>query len=158
MNLSLNSLCCEIKKLAAQIEDKSVVPNALGSGTAYTVTATPAPVDMGTDPVITLPEAGTYLILATAQVEYVGATVTTQTLSLKLRRTNNTPADLGPVRLIDLPVSTTLTHTYGVVPLAPVLVTAKAGDALTVFANLNAALGAGTITVSASNIFALRIA
>lgn len=132
-----------------------------GAGTAYALTNAAAAIDLGTtDPAIVIGVAGTYLLLATLKVEYTGATVVAETATLKLRRTNNTAADVTatPV-VIDLPVATTLTHTYGVVHLPPVLyTTTNTDDAISLFGQVSATLGAGTIDVSMADIVAIRIA
>jgi hypothetical protein len=64
------------------------------AGTAYTLIAAYTGLDFGTtDPTITINRAGTYLVLA--RVEMVDAAlVSASTPTFKLRRTNNTAADL----------------------------------------------------------------
>jgi len=78
---------------------------------------------------------------------------------LKLRRTNNTAADVANSAVaIDLPAATTLTHTYGIVQLPPVLyTTTNSNDVIALFGNVSAALGAGDITVSDASIVAVRL-
>lgn len=123
-----------------------------GVGTAYAFTNAAAAIDFGTtDPVIVIPAAGTYLITGQVQVDYTGATVAAETATLTLRRTNNTAADIPSTAVvIDLPASTVLTHTYGIVPLPPAIyTTANRDDSITIFANVSAALGAGTIDATA---------
>jgi hypothetical protein len=161
VNCRLNALSDAFDALA---ESEGVTQNILdavyATGTAYTVTDTAAAVVTGTlPPANVITEPGTYLILARAQIEYAAATVAAETLALKLRRTNNTAADIAssPVS-IDLPIATTLTHTYGVVMLPPVIyTTANADDSLTIFANVSAALGAGAIAVSQASVVAIRL-
>lgn len=65
-------------------------------GTPYTLTTTPALLSLGTTaPVLSIDEAGTYLIAARCELNYNNATfVANRTATIKLRRTNNTPADL----------------------------------------------------------------
>ena len=133
-----------------------------GVGTNYAFTATAAAIDFGTtDPVDVINEAGTYLILAQVQVKYNAATVAAETATIKVRRTNNTAADLtGASVTIDLPVSTTLTHTYGIVQLPPVIYqTVLRDDSLTIFANVSAALGAGSIDAESpgTSVVAIRL-
>jgi hypothetical protein len=135
---------------------------AYATGTVYTLTNTAAALDFGTtDPSITIPYAGTWMITARVQLAFTGATVVAETATLKLRRTNNTAADLtSGSTIIDLPAATTLTSTYGVVQLPPVFyTTAFANDVVTIFGNVSATLGAGTITaeVGGTNITAIRI-
>ncbi len=125
--------------------------SAYGAGSAYAFTNTAAAIDFGTtDPAVVIANAGTYLIYGQVAVAYTGATVAAETATLKVRRTNNTAADLSAVVVIDLPVATTLTHTYGTVTIPPFVYTTSAtDDAVTLFANVSAALGAGTIDATA---------
>lgn len=124
---------------------------AYGAGTAYAFTDTATAINLGTtDPVIILNQAGTYRINAQVNIAYNGATVAAETATIKVRRTNNTAADLSAVVVVDLPASTTLTHTYGIVQIPPFYVTtANVDDSVTIFANVSAALGAGTIDCTA---------
>lgn len=128
-----------------------IVTTAYGAGTAYSLTNTAAAIDLGTtDPTIVLGTAGTYLVSGQVNLAYNGATVAAETATLKVRRTNNTAADASAVVVIDLPVATTLTHTYGIVSIPPfVYTTANTDDSLSIFGNVSAALGAGTIDVTA---------
>lgn len=135
--------------------------SAYGVGTAYSLTDTAAAIDLGTtDPAIVLDKAGTYLVMAQVNVQYAGATVAAETATLKVRRTNNTAADLSAVVVVDLPASTTLTHMYGTVAIPPFTYTTTAvDDAVTLFGNVSAALSAGTINVTAigTSILAVRL-
>ncbi len=135
---------------------------AYGVGTAYAFTNTAAAIDFGTtDPSIVLTSAGTYLIFGQVHMAYAAATVTTETATIKVRRTNNTAADLSAVVVIDLPVATTLTNSYGIEQIPPFVYTTSAtNDAVTLFANVSATLGAGTINATAigTSLVALRIA
>jgi hypothetical protein len=57
-------------------------------------------------------------------------------------------------------VSTTLTNSYGTVTIPPFVYTTTAvDDAVTIFANVSAALGAGTITATAigTSLVAVRL-
>ncbi len=133
-----------------------------GVGTAYSLTDTAAAITFGTtSPAKVISAAGTYLIFGQVQLEYTGATVVAETATLKLRRTNNTPADLASSTLtLDLPVATTLTNTYGIFPIRPIVyTTTNADDSLSIFANVSAALGAGTInaTATGTSLIAQRI-
>ena len=126
---------------------------AVGTGTTYLLTTTVAAVDFGTtDPAVVLPGPGTYVITGTLQVDAVAATVgTTQNLDLRIRRTNNTPADIDQA-IIDLSPLTAQTLTVGLYNLRAVYVTANNDDAVTLFAGLSAALAAGTMRVVKANI------
>lgn len=143
---------------ATSIQNKGY--SVFAAGTVYAFTNTSAALDFGTtDPTLVLPEAGTYLILGGATLERTGATVTTQTANLKLRRTNNTAGDLtGSTLTLDLPASTTLTDTLGRFQVPPALyTTTNTTDIITLFGNVSANLGAGTIDASAASIHAVRL-
>lgn len=167
--LTLEKTQCELDRLTDRVEVlEGADPESLaddreavyGAGSVYNLTDTAAAINLGTtDPVITLGAPGTYLILASAQLEYAAATITTQLAALKLRRTNNTAADVADSSVsIDLPAATTLTHTVGIFALPPVIyTTTNSDDAISVFGNLSAAAGAGQVTVSDASIVAIRI-
>lgn len=129
--------------------------SAYGVGTAYNLTNAQAAVDLGTtDPAIVLDAPGTYIVRAAVHIAFNGATITTQTLSPKVRRTNNTAADLSVVPVLDLPVITTLTHSYGIIQLPPFrYATPRSDDALAIYAALSAAAGAGQVEVQAIGTF-----
>ncbi len=122
-----------------------------GVGTAYSLTNTAAAVTFGTtSPAKVLDKAGTYLVLAQINLAYTGATVVAETATIKVRRTNNTAADVSVLPVLDLPVSTTLTNTYGIFQIPPfIYTTANIDDSLSIFANVSAGLGAGTIDATA---------
>lgn len=131
-----------------------------GAGTVYSLTGTQALIDLGTtDPTIVLGVAGTYLIMANLVLAAAGATVTTQTATAKLRRTNNTAADLTNGSLtIDLPVMTTLTHTVGSYVIGPVIyTTTNTDDVISMYAAASAVMGAGTMDVANANIVAVKL-
>lgn len=187
MKLSLNSLCCAILSLKSRITaaEGTSAPTAstsltgldsrldileainaafvsgVAAGTAYSLTGTSAALDFGTtDPVVVIPSAGRWLLMALAQLDFAGATVSTQTAALKLRRTNNTAADItnAAIATLDLPVMTTLTHTFGVFHLPQVIyTTANTNDSLTIFGSLSATLGAGNLNAVAAQILAVKL-
>ena len=133
-----------------------------GSGTAFPLPGvTPAAVDSGvTDPVITINSAGTYIIEVRVLLNYAAAVVASETATIKLRRTNNSAADVtGATTTIDLPVAgSALTHSYGVVILPPVIyTTTNTDDSLTIFGSVSASLSSGSIQVTECSIVALRI-
>lgn len=132
------------------------------AGTPYTLTDTPAAATFGTtSPTITLPRAGTYLLSAQGRVEYVGATfAATKAVTLKLRRTNNTPADItSATAVINTAVVTTETSTLGTAVIPPVVYTTENdSDVIRLFASVEALPGAGSVTLAAGSIVALRIA
>jgi len=134
---------------------------AYSSGTPYTLTTTPAKVDFGTtDPSITLPAAGTYLILANVKIEYTGLTnLAIQTCNFKLRRTNNTAADLPNAGTnFNVPITTLLTQTGGDADIQSIIyTTTNSNDTIEVWGNRGAGISAGSIQVGEASIVAIRI-
>lgn len=133
--------------------------SAYGSGTAYTLTATSALLALGTTtPAITLPVPGTYLIMGRARFDGVSATMTTQTLTTKVRRVNNTAADLAnTARVFDFIPVTTTSGTFAEITIPPTAYTAGAGDQLQMWGALSGATGAGTITCVEADIIAVKL-
>lgn len=134
---------------------------AYAAGTAYTLTATSAAVDFGTtDPSITITKAGTYLLLASATVQLVGATFgANQAVTIKARRTNNTAADVtNATASMGTGVRTTITEGLGVIQLPAVLYTTTAiTDVVTLFGDVAATPSVGSIQVTAASIIAVRL-
>ncbi len=134
---------------------------AYASGTTYNLTASYATINFSiADPVITLAEPGTYLILAGANLKYEAATfATTQFASFLIRRSNNTPANLSNSdRTITLRIITTITDHAGTVIMPPLIYsTETSGDMLELQGKLSATPSAGSLTVTSSEIIAIRI-
>lgn len=139
--------------------DKNISFNAIAAGTVYTMTASQALIDFGTtDPTITIANAGTYLIWGFAHLKLNAATITNQTATVKMRRTNNTATDLtGGTTTAVLPIATTSTLDGGYLMTPVVVYTATAGDIISLFGALSGAAGAGTVTCVEANICAIRI-
>lgn len=141
--------------------DKNYNVPVYAVGTAYSLTATPAALDFGTtDPSIVLNKAGTYLLLGRVNVKYTAATfAASRTVTLKLRRTNNTPADLSNGSMTALTdIITTLTYTMGVFNLPPVVVTtANTDDAVTIFGDVSVIPTAGSLDAVEASIVAVRL-
>lgn len=130
------------------------------SGTPYALTNVSAALDFGTaDPSITILEPGRYSIRARVHIKANAATVVAETLSLKLRRTNNTPADIAETPTTFFPPAiTTSTHSVAVIELPEVIYeTLNSDDVLTIFGNVSATLGAGTLDAIEASIVAIRI-
>lgn len=131
------------------------------AGTAYTLTATAAALDFGTtDPTITLTGPGTYMIMARAKVDYSAATfAAVRTATLKLRRTNNTAADLtGGTATFLTQIITTLTYTAGLLPLPTVIyTTTNTDDVIKIFGDVSVLPTAGSIDVSAAELIAIKL-
>jgi hypothetical protein len=129
------------------------------SGTAYTLTATPAQLAFGTtSPSITIQNAGTYLITSGIGVKYAGATYAgAQTITLKLRRTNNTAADLSNgSRAVELPVLTSFTG-GDFVATPTVIYQATVGDIIQIFGSVSATPSAGSVQTDSAEIVAIRL-
>ncbi len=131
------------------------------AGTVYTLTNTAAAVVFGTtSPIISPSEPGTYRISGSVTIEYVGATfVATQDVTLTLRRTNNTPANLADgTTIYKLQIVTTLTGTAATIYWeASQYATTNTDDSLTIFADVAATPSAGSVTISAASIKAEMI-
>lgn len=131
------------------------------AGTAYQLTATSAKVDFGTtDPTLTITSAGTWLIMARARIDYTAATfAAVRTGALKLRRTNNTAADLASGTagfLTD--IITTLTYTLGTFGLQPIIyTTTNVNDLIELWGSISVVPTAGSIDVSEASIVAIKL-
>ena len=137
--------------------------NASGysSGTQYALTTTSAKVDFGTtDPVITIPTAGTYLIFSNLTIDYSGVTtLATAACNFKLRRTNNTPADIpSAATAFNVPVLTLLTATGGDSDMPPIIyTTSNNNDIIELWGSRGNNVSAGSINISQANVVAIRI-
>src|SRR6185436_7518958 len=131
------------------------------AGTAYSLTNTAAAVDFGTtDPVITIPAAGTWRVSGQVHVYFNGATFAAdRTVTIKLRRTNNTAADLTNATItLHTGVVTTLTSSFMVVSWeADDYTTSNSNDSITIFADVNTVPSAGSLQIDQAKIYARRI-
>lgn len=141
--------------------DKNYSLDVYAAGTAYSLTDTSAALDFGTtDPSIVLDKAGTYLLIANVNLLYNAATfAASETVTLKLRRTNNTAADVANSSLVlATDIITTLTYTFGAVSLPAVFyTTTNVDDAITIFGDVSTAPGAGSLDATAASIIAIRL-
>lgn len=132
------------------------------AGTVYSLTTTMQKVDFGTtDPAITIPAAGTYLIYTNVKLAYNGLlSATNKTVTLKLRRTNNTAADLS---------NSTTTFVTPVVALSalngtagdcdiPALIytTSNNNDSIELWGNISAAI-TGSMDIQEASIVIVKI-
>lgn len=135
--------------------------SSFAAGTAYSLTNAQAAAVFGTtSPSLTLSKAGTYLIIATAKLDNAGATTVADRLAtLKLRRTNNTAADLtnGSVS-VQTGIVTTITNTLATITWSVVYATALTSDIITIFGGMDTVPSAGTLDVSAASLVAVRLA
>lgn len=128
-------------------EQSSIV----AAGTAYALTATPAALNFGTtDPVLTLADAGLYELDFSVIFQFLGATFAASgTITFKIRRTNNTAADIaGAPVAIPTGIVTTLTTGPAQVNSPKVLYNATAGDILTIFGDVSVLPSAGSVEVT----------
>lgn len=134
---------------------------AYGSGTPYSLTMTPAKVDLGTDdPAITLPAAGTYLIMATVRIDYANLSTSTEVAcDFNIHRTNNSAANIAnaETRFI-IPEVTTATQTggYAVIQYAT-YTTTNNDDTLEIWGATGAGISSGTVDVGEASIVAFRL-
>lgn len=129
-------------------------------GTAYSLTGSSAALDFGTtDPNLTFSKAGTYLVIPRIVVKYNGATfIANQTLTLKLRRTNNSAADLtNSQTVLTLRVITTITDGFEVTMPPVFYTTSNADDIVTIYGVLSATPSAGSVDVVEASIIAVRL-
>ena len=132
-----------------------------GVGTAYTLTTSSAAVDLGTtDPAITVDKTGTYALRAKVVLKYNGATfAANQNVTIKLRRTNNTAADVSnSSTVIVTGIVTTVTESFATVSLPEVIyTTTNTDDSITIYADVATAPSAGSLDVTEASIFAQRL-
>lgn len=131
------------------------------AGTAYSLTAVSAALDFGTtDPSVVINKAGTYLLFGRVNLKYTAATfAASRTATLKLRRTNNTAADLTNGSMTALTdIITTLTYTMGVFNLPPVVyTTTNTDDAITIFGDVSVVPTAGSLDAVEASVVAVRL-
>lgn len=133
--------------------------NINASGTAYNLTNTSALLDFSTtDPQITITQPGTWKINAGVYINYVGATVTTQTMTFKLRRTNNTAVDVVSIPSLNLTPCASTTGYGQFIQLPPFWYsTSNTNDLLQLWGNISASLSGGNIQVVGAWITAEKI-
>lgn len=131
------------------------------SGTAYALTTTPAALDFGTtDPTLTLSGVGVYLLFARVRYDYTGATfAAVRTVTTKIRRTNNTAADVSNSSVgWKTDIITTLTYTALIQTIGPIpYTTSSSGDILTIFADVSVLPSAGTLDAVEASLVAVKI-
>lgn len=140
--------------------DKNYSLAIYAAGTAYQLTAVSTALAFGTtSPALTIDKAGTYLLTGRANIKYNGATfAASRTVDLKLRRTNNTAADITNTLITGATdVVTTKTFTFGVLNTPQVLYTANAGDIISLFGDVSVIPTVGSLDVVEASIVALRL-
>jgi hypothetical protein len=133
---------------------------AYSAGTAYSLTATPALLDFGTtDPSVVILYPGTWSIRSGAIVNYNSATFSNNNdVTLKLRRTNNTPGDIAnSLATVKTEITTTLTGTFQVVILPEVIyTTTNSKDIIQLYGSVAGLPSAGSLDVVQAWIVAER--
>ncbi len=131
------------------------------SGTAYQFTAVSSALAFGTtSPTLVINAVGTYVLFSRIRVDYNGATfAAVRTGTLKLRRTNNTAADLASgTSSFKTDVITTLTYTLADIFIPPVVyVTTNATDSISIFGDISVIPTAGSLDCVEAEIIAIRI-
>lgn len=131
------------------------------SGAAYALTATPALLDFGTtDPSLVLDKAGTYMLSGRVALRYNAATfAANRTVTLKIRRTNNTAADLANAS-ITVQTEVVTTHTgHCATAVLPLIVypTATTTDILQLFGSMDVVPSAGSLDAFEASLVATRL-
>ena len=149
---------------SARVDNPMAVPvttSAYSAGTIYSLTATPAAIDFGTtDPSITITSPGTYLIFSRVRTDYNAATfLAVRTATYKLRRTNNTAADLtNSTTALKTSIITALTSTAETIDLPAVIyTTTNSDDVVTIFGDISVLPTAGSIDVSEASLVAFKL-
>jgi len=145
--------------ISPQVQNTNLSVYAVG--TAYALTNSSAALDFGTtDPALTISTAGTYMLFGRVKLDYTGATfAAVRTVTLKLRRTNNTAADVSNSSTAFLTqIITTLTFTAGSISLPPVVyTTTNTNDSVTIFGDVSVAPTAGSLDATEASIVAVRL-
>lgn len=131
-----------------------------GSGDNYVITDSPAEVDRGTnDSAIVLDTAGSFRIDGQVVLFYNGTTfLTSQDITIKLRRTNNTAGDLphSDIILGSFALSA-FTGSISVYIPSIIYTTLNIGDRIAIFVDVDTEPTAGTLEVSADSLIATAI-
>ncbi len=135
---------------------------AYTAGTGYTLTGSSAQVMFtgggAVSPVVTLPETAKYNIEGSFTFELAGLSVSVgATISFKLRRINNTAADLAnSTKSLKIPIAglSVVSGSFDTV-IKKVRYQATAGDQIALFANY-AGVTLGTILIPDATLFAQR--
>lgn len=158
-NGGTNSATATLARAALGVGGASL--SVYAAGTVYPLTATPALLDFGTtDPSLVITAAGTWALFARARIDFNGLGVADgRTVTIKLRRTNNTAADLGNGSVgFKCPVNTTGTGTAIIfdIPLI-IYVTTNATDILQIYGSVSVVDNAGNLQAVEASIVAVKL-
>jgi hypothetical protein len=148
----------------------SVTPTGVQGSAGFTVLATQSAATGGSQAVTATPaqalastltlvgSAGkTYLLRARLRLDYVGATfAANQTVTLTIRRTNNTAANLASTTL-QTAVVTTVTYGFGEITCDVPYSTAGVSDVIQPFISLSVIPSAGSFNVVEASLTALEL-
>lgn len=143
---------------------KNTIVESHASGTAYSLTNSAATYDFGTtDPTITLtPAYSVWQITMSQKLKYNGATfAANRTVTTKLRRTNNTAADVSNSTddQTTTDIVTTKTETFTTInTVLTYTVTASGGDVIVPQGLVSVVPTAGSLDVTKCDIVAVRLA
>jgi anti-sigma-K factor RskA len=129
------------------------------AGAAYSLTAVSALLAFGTTtPIVVLSARGVWRITATCRLNYVAATfAANQTVSLKLRRTNNTAADLAnATAALTTRVIAAVTDNAGMMHISVLYETENDNDQIELWGSIDVIPGAGTIDAVSAKVVAER--
>ncbi len=130
------------------------------AGSVYALTATPGLLNFGTtDPEIIITAPGDYLIKAYCKLDYAGATfAANRTVTLKLRRTNNTAADLDNAsHQYVTGVVTTVTETFIEVAFECLYTTENTDDNIELWGSIDVVPSAGALNATEAYVMAVRL-
>jgi hypothetical protein len=129
------------------------------SGAAYSLTAVPALLGFGgTTPIVVLSSRGVWRITATCRLNYNAATfAANQLVTLKLRRTNHTAADLanGSAALTTRVIAA-VTDNAGILHISVLYETENDDDQIEFWGSIDVVPGAGSIDAIAAKVVAER--
>ncbi len=131
------------------------------TGTAYQLTATPALLDFGTtDPSLVISSPGVWLLLARARIDNnAKTTAAVRTITILLRRTNNTAANIAnSSTACKTAIMTTLTFTLAEMELPAIIyTTVNSDDILQLWGSADDISGAGTFDAVEASIVAVKL-
>lgn len=129
------------------------------AGTAYSLTTSAVLLNFGTtDPQIVITTPGTYMLMARVRLDYNGATfAASRTVTLKIRRTNNTAGDIIST-VFKTRVTTTESATAGVIALPLFIYTTNnSDDALEIRGSVSTVPSAGSLDAVEAELIAVRV-
>lgn len=156
----VSGVALQIAGLAYHNPLNIIAPNVSGP-VSYTVTATSAGVTYAfpDSAFINLNAVGTYALGGMVKVDLVGATfAANQTITVKLRQTSGTPADVPQaISTFTVPVVTTATQTLGFIPIPTVIFSSAGNETIQIFVDVSVLPSAGSVKITQSSILAIRL-